>query len=199
MVITVGELNKLGENIMTEKIPNQPLPNSEFSQEFLALLPQDSKIVKWEKSVMLRLQWIKDHARGEDVKKLLFRELMVTITGDDATCFSYLEESPLSPELRKQRLISRMEWEIKELQEFGAEHEDIIKLLQGALIAVQNEEWQRDNSMIERSAWKKVRDTINTMAKVQQALDTEEVAEQQSKYFAQWRKWFRENEYKVSE
>src|SRR5689334_17284570 len=91
--------------------------NEELSSDFRSLLPENSKKIDWAKSVMLRYQWIQDHAKGEDVSPLLFREIILTITGDDAHCIYSASESNFSPEIWRHRLLARIDWEIRELLE----------------------------------------------------------------------------------
>ena len=151
--------------------------------------------IDWAENDILRYQWYKDHGQPDEIKSLLLFELFRTITGDDATCFFYLDEPPPvpSPEKWQQRLVSRLKWEIRELTEWENEYQDVIELLTKALLAVTERTW-RKNEICGEKEWQAARDQIAAMAKVKVAL-THQMSEAEKQIRHDWNQWRKKTRY----
>lgn len=163
--------------------------------------------IDWSESVMLRYEWFKNQTQAENIDDLLLREILITITGDDATCFHYLEvtpddllpnkelSAPPSPEQWQKRLVARMEWEIKELARWGDEYQDVIGLLKGALVAVQKAKWE-PGKITGQAEWQQARDAIAKMEKVAQVI-SRGPTDSERELTKEWRRWFSSNNYQI--
>lgn len=181
--------------MLEAQLPHQQPSN--FSQEFLSLLPKDTSEIDWADRTILRYYWMVDHAQHHEIRDILVYQLLATIIRDDETCFYYFETSPFSPEIWRQRLLKRLEWEIKEFSSLGPKYKRITTLLNEAKdsIAVQN--WEQQLPDYQTSTWKRVRDTIASIGEVKAILAQYAEMDQKSEpFFKQFVSWTQEQGYR---